>query len=86
MSKYDGQGTSLLRKFGNPNTVNKKKLSSVFAKNPHDFIEGTLQLLEKSQRLWYTVEVLCFTNTFLLFLKLTGHGWALEGLLYLYER
>lgn len=86
MSKYDGQGTCLLRKFENPDTVNKKKLPSVFAKNPHDFIEGTLQLLEKSQRLWYTVEVLCFTNTFLPILKLTGHGWALEGSLYLYER
>lgn len=59
MSKYDGWGASLQRNFENPDIANKKKLLSMFAKNSHDFIEGTLQLREKSQPLWNTVEVHC---------------------------
>lgn len=51
----------------------QKEVAINVCKNPHDFIKGTPQLLEKSQPLQYTVKVLCFTNTFLTVLKMPGH-------------
>lgn len=77
MSKYDGQGTFLLRKFENPDIVTKKKLPSMFAKIHMTSLRGHPNFY-KSQPLWYTVEVLSFTNTSLTVLKMPGHGWALE--------
>ena len=78
------RGILILRNFENPDTVNKKKLLSMFAKNSHDFTEGTLQLPRVSP---YGIQwKSTVTNTFLTVLKMPRHVWILEGPLYLYER